>query len=79
MKPFIKDLNSNKSVNVNVPTNILRESEFMFSVLGHSIKKSFETATFPAYFKEVNITPIFKKIDPLNKENYRPQYTSAAL
>ena len=61
MKPVIKHLSSNKSVNVNIPTNILRESEFMFSVLGDSIKKSFETATFPGCFKEVNIAPIFQK------------------
>ena len=36
------------------------------------MNKSIETGYFPDSFKEANITPIFKKDDPLDKFNYRP-------
>ena len=62
-------LNSSKSAGRDTSTNFLKECEFTFSVLTDCINKSFETGTFPDC---LNVTPIFKKADPLNKENYRP-------
>ena len=56
----------------NIPTNILKECNFAFSVLTDCINKSFENEVFPDCLKEANVTPIFKKDDPLDKENYRP-------
>ena len=61
-----------KSAVVNMPTNILKECDFTFSVLADCIKKSFETSTFPGCLNKANVTAIFKKDDPLDKENYRP-------
>ena len=72
MKQLIKDLESNKSVGGDIPTNILKECNFTFSVLDDCINKSFENGAFPDCLKEANVTPIFKKDDPLDKENYRP-------
>ena len=71
MKQLIKDLESNKSVGGDIPTNILKECNFTFSVLDDCINKSFENGAFPDCLKEDNSTPIFKKDDPLDKENYR--------
>ena len=34
--------------------------------------KSIEIGSFSKSLKEANITPIFKKDDPLDKSNYRP-------
>ena len=65
-------LNSSKSAGRDTSTNFLKECEFTFSVLTDCINKSFETGTFPDCLKKSNVTPIFKKADPLNKENYRP-------
>ena len=36
------------------------------------INKFFENGTFPDCLKEANVAPIFKKDDPLDKENYHP-------
>ena len=37
--------------------------------INHSVE---ETGIFPSSLKLANITPIFKKNDPLDKSNYRP-------
>ena len=64
-------LNSSKSAGRDTSTNFLNECEFTFSVLTDCINKSFEAGTFPDCLKKPNVTRIFKKADPLNKENYR--------
>ena len=71
MKQVIKDLKSNKSIGVDIPTNIVKECNFTFSVLANCINKSFENGAFPYCLKEGKVIPIFKKDDPLDKENYR--------
>ena len=71
-KTFIQDLENNKSVADEILIQILKESEFTFETLSNYIKKSIETDYFPDSLKEANITPIFKKNDPLDKSNYRP-------
>ena len=72
MKQVIKDLKSNRSVGGDIPTNILKECNFTFSTLADCINKSFENGAFPDCLKEANVTPVFKKDDPLDIENYRP-------
>ena len=66
VKQVIKDLKSNKSVGGDIPTKILKECNFTFSELADCINKSFENGAFPDCLKEANVTPIFKKDDPLN-------------
>ena len=56
-----------KSAVVNMPTNILKECDFKFSVLADCIKKSFETSTFPGCLNKANVTAIFKKDDLLKR------------
>ena len=72
MKQVIKDLKSTKSVVGDISTNILKECNFTFSVLADCINTSFENGAFPDCLKEADVTPIFKKDDPLDKENYHP-------
>ena len=69
-KQIIKDLKSNKSVGGDIPINILKECNFTFSADCNNT--SFENGAFPDCLKEANVTPIFKKDDSLDKENYRP-------
>ena len=71
VKQVIKDLKSNKFVGGDMPTNILKECNFTFSELTDCINKSFENGAFLDCFKEAKVTPIFKKDDILDKENYR--------
>ena len=63
---------SNKSVGGDIPTNILKECNFTCSVFADWINKSFENGGFSDCLKEANVTPISKKDDPFDKENYRP-------
>ena len=72
VKQVIKYLKSNKSVGRDMQTNIWKECNFTFSVLTDCINKSFENGTFPDCLREANVTPIFKKDDSLDKENYPP-------
>ena len=55
-----------------MPTNILKECNFTFSGLADCINKSFENGAFLDCLKEAKVTPIFKKDDLLDKQNYRP-------
>ena len=65
-------LESNKSVGGDIPTNILKECNFTFSVFADWINKSFENGAFSDCLKEANVTPVSKNDDPFDKENYRP-------
>ena len=72
MRLRIKDLKINKSVGGEIPIQIFKESEFTFECLKNCINHSIEeTGIFPSSLKLGNITPIFKKDDPLDKSNYR--------
>ena len=72
VKTVIRDLKNKKSVGAEIPIQILKESEFTFGMLTNCINKSIETGCFPDSLKAANVTPIFKKDDPLDKANYRP-------
>ena len=73
VKKVIKDLKTNKSVGGEIATQILKESEFTFKTLGNCINQSLKTTgEFPGSLKLGNLTPIYKKDDPLDKSNYRP-------
>ena len=68
----IKDLNNTKSVGGEIPTKILKECEFTFEILTQCINKSFTSGKFLDCLKQANVSPIFKKDDSSDKENYRP-------
>ena len=72
IKKVIKDLKNSKTVDGEIPTKILKECEFTFEILTQCVNKSFATGEFPDCLKQANVSPIFKKHDTLDKENYRP-------
>ena len=65
----------NKGVGQNsIPTKILKDYKSEFSKpLSDMINTSFTTGTFPSALKVGNITPIHKKDDKLDCNNYQPR------
>ena len=65
----------NKGVGQNsIPTKILKDYKSEFSKpLSDMINTSFTTGTFPSALKVRNITPIHKKDNKLDCNNYRPR------
>ena len=49
-----------------------KQCEFTFDVLTKRINKSIKTGLFPDSLKLAHVAPVFKKVDPLDKFNYRP-------
>ena len=72
VKKVINELKTNKPVGGDIPTSIFKDSEFSFTTFTKCINKSIDTNSFPFSLKEANITPLYKKDDPLDKTNYRP-------
>ena len=72
VKKIIKALKNIKSVGGEIPTKILKECQLTFEILTQCINKSFTSREFSDCLKQANVSPIFKKDDPLHKENYRP-------
>ena len=72
VKKIIKDLKNIKSVGGEIPTKIFKECDFTFGILTQCINKSFTSGEFPDFLKQAKVSPIFKKDDLLDKENYRP-------
>ena len=68
----IKNLKDSKAVGREIPTKIQKECEFTFAIITACINKAIETGNFPDSLKMTNVTPAFKKEDPLDKSNYRP-------
>ena len=65
-------INKYKSVGGEIPTQILKENEFTFETLKSYINQTLKTTgEFPGSLKLRNLTPIYKKDDPLDKSNYR--------
>ena len=56
-----------------IPPKILKVScNASVETLQNLFNKCLITGNIPDYLKLANITPLFKKKDSLNKENYRP-------
>ena len=57
---------------VKFPIKILKESTFCFPELTNCVNESLTNNKFPDILKLSDITPVFKKLDPSDKANYRP-------
>ena len=67
----IKNLNVKKAAtHKNIPPKVLKTSAM---VTAETLQQLFNQAgEFPSNIKNADITTVFKKNNPLNKENYRP-------
>ena len=72
---IIKDLKNNKATGGDSPMKLLKECDFTYEKLTNCINNSPSKGLFPDSLKRVNITPVHKKNDPLDKKNYRPVTT----
>ena len=68
----MKNLPSDKVTAGEIPVDILENSEFCFSELTKCINKAFNENKFPDTLKLSDIVPVFKKLDPTDKTNFRP-------
>ena len=73
MSKIITSLDSTKKSNGVIPTIIVKLANKEICMdLANCINESFKKNEFPNELKTADVTPTFKKEDPLNKENYRP-------
>ena len=68
----MKHLSSDKVSADEIPIKILKESTFCFPELTNCINESLTNNKFPDTLKLSDITPVFKKLGPSDKANYRP-------
>ena len=68
----MKHIPSDKATAGEILVDILENSEFCFSELTKCINKAFNENKFPDTLKLSDIVPVFKKLDPTDKTNFRP-------
>ena len=68
----MKNLPSDKATAGEMPVDILKNSEFCYSELTNCINKAFNKNTFLDTLKLSDIVPVFKKLDPTDKTNFKP-------
>ena len=74
VEKVISNLNTKKATGVdNISAKIIKECAPSLSYhISNLINISFIACEFPTGLKRAQVIPLFKKKDPLNKENYRP-------
>ena len=74
VKKEIMNLNVEKSSSSKaIPATILKQSVHIYlTFLTNCINHSFVANKFPEELKVSEVIPLYKKLDPLKKENYRP-------
>ena len=73
MSKIITSSDSTKKSNDVIPKKIVKLANKEIRMgLANCINESFKKNEFPNEMKTADVTPIFKKEDRLNKENYRP-------
>ena len=70
----IRELNVNKlSTLAFIPAAILKDGIPVYLVyLTSSVNHSLQASFFPQKLKQAEVISLYKKLHPLNKENYRP-------
>ena len=68
----MKNLPSDKVSAGEIPIKILKQSTLCFPKLTNYVNESLTNNKFPDTLKLSDITPVFKKLDPSDKANYRP-------
>ena len=74
VKKIVLKLNSKISSKYHaIPASILKQTievhlKYLTNTINHSLKES----TFPDELKQSEVTPVYKNLNPLQKENHRP-------
>ena len=57
----------------DIPTKIIKKNSDIFSdILFKEFNKSLQICKFPSCLKMANVTPVYKKDNRSDKDNYRP-------
>ena len=74
VKKEVLNLNSKKSsLSGTIPVTILKQTiDVHLQHLTNAINHTLQTNCFPDKLKQSEVIPVYKKLDPLEKENYRP-------
>ena len=74
MKKYLQQVKVNKATGYdNIPARMVQMcDDEMCMILTNVINKCFHDNTFPEDMKKAEISPMFKKSDDMNKNNYRP-------
>ena len=72
IRNVVKNLPSDKATAGEIPVDRLKNSGFCFRELTKCFNKAFDENKFPDTLKLSDIVPVFKKLDPTGKKNFRP-------
>ena len=72
VRKVVKSFLSDKATAGEIPINVLKNCENCFFDLTNCINKAIRSNKFPDSLKLSDITPVFRKLDPSGKANYRP-------
>ena len=72
VRNVVKNLPSDKVSAGEIPIKILKQSTLCFPKLTNYVNESLTNNKFPDTLKLSDITPVFKKLGPSDKANYRP-------
>ena len=81
VKKEIESLDTKKSSTYgSIPATILKQCVNAYLPhLTNSINYSIQHSNFPQELKLSKVIPVYKKLDPLEKENYRPLSLTARI
>ena len=69
---IIKSIPKNKAAGGEVPLHFLKQCVIAYQMLADCINDILSQGIFPNTLKFANITPVHKKDEATDKENYRP-------
>ena len=72
LRKVVKSLATDKATAGEIPVNVLKNCEICFFDLTGCINEAIRNNKFPDSLKLSDIKPVYKKLDPSDKANYRP-------
>ena len=79
MRELLKIYPKQATTGNSIPSKTLKLSADISADILQNLFNMLSTGNFPGNMKLANITPVFKKKDPLKKENYRPVSILSAI
>ena len=72
VESVIKNIPNNRAAGGEILLHILKQSDFIYQMLTDCINGALSQGIFPDSLKLANITPVHRKDETTDKENYRP-------